>query len=115
MDKKILDLIINIPLSLFLEANLEDDTFNELKGNILYAESNISEELSANLYGKNFIEKEDIIREYIVSIGHMYDQGVKRWPLFDGKNSRHCFFIQGITGQAINGFGRNSDHFSLFQ
>lgn len=74
MNNQILDLIINIPVFLFLDIDWDDDSFNKLKENILYAESNINDELSSSLFGRSFIEKEDIIREYIVNIGHMYDQ-----------------------------------------
>jgi len=54
MNYKILDEIINIPISLFEEKERNEHEYNKLASKILVAEVNLSEELSNPLTGTVF-------------------------------------------------------------
>ena len=48
----------------------------------------------------------------VAARGDVDDERIERWPLLGGKNLSHSIGVEGICGQAVNGFGRQGDDFA---
>ena len=43
-------------------------------------------------------------------LGNMHNQRIERRALLDGKDLGHSAFIQGVSPETVDGFGRKGDH-----
>lgn len=75
----ILDLAIKLPVAIFGGFEWDEDELDDLVDQINFIETNFYEEIETNLLGKNYIEKQDIIIEYVVPICQIYSYVIRKY------------------------------------